>query len=98
MLDEHLVHAVIGGKDLGSGAAEWRLNLRLAGGHGSRLLDLCCSRAIGQPEVVSKTKIHSLEPVSYTHLDVYKRQGKYMLQGNSQTRCSAQNQNRGTVL
>src|SRR6266496_3916319 len=40
MLDENLVDAIVGGKDLHGGSAELSVNLRLTGGHGSRLLDL----------------------------------------------------------
>jgi hypothetical protein len=40
MLDKKLVHALIGGKDLDCGSAELRVNLGLARGHGSLLLDL----------------------------------------------------------
>ena len=32
-------------------------------------------------------KSYIAEPVSYTHLDVYKRQGKYCLQNCSKTSC-----------
>ena len=49
MFDKHLVHALIGGKDLYCGSAQFRVNLprvnplsvnlRLARGHGSLLLD-----------------------------------------------------------
>ena len=40
MLDEHLVHALIGRKDLDCRSADWRVSVGLAGltrGHGSRL-------------------------------------------------------------
>ena len=50
MFDKHLVHAIIGGKDLDCGSAQFRVNLprvnlsrvnlRLTRGHGSLLLDL----------------------------------------------------------
>jgi len=40
MFDKNLVHAFIGGKDLGGGSAELRVDLRLTRGHGSLLLDL----------------------------------------------------------
>jgi hypothetical protein len=40
MFDKHLVHALIGGKDLHCGSAEFRVNLVLTRGHGSLLLDL----------------------------------------------------------
>jgi hypothetical protein len=39
MLDNHLVDAIIGGKDLDCGSAELSLNLALTRGHGSLLLD-----------------------------------------------------------
>ena len=39
MLDNHLVHALIGGKDLDCGSAELSVNLGLTRGHGSRLLE-----------------------------------------------------------
>src|SRR6266571_1746651 len=40
MFDKHLVHALIGGKDLDCGSAELSVNLGLRRGHGSLLLDL----------------------------------------------------------
>ena len=40
MFDHHLVHAIIGGKDLHRGSAELSVNLGLTRGHGSLLLDL----------------------------------------------------------
>jgi hypothetical protein len=39
MFDKNLVHAIIGGKNLCRGSAEWSLNLVLGRGHGSILLD-----------------------------------------------------------
>ena len=39
MLDKKLVHAIIGGKDLGCGLAELSVNFGLTRGHGSLLLD-----------------------------------------------------------
>jgi len=39
MLDEKLVHAVVGGEDLDCGAAELSVSLLLRRGHGSLLLD-----------------------------------------------------------
>jgi hypothetical protein len=39
MFDNHLVHAIIGGKGLDCGSAELSVNLVLTGGHGSLLLD-----------------------------------------------------------
>ena len=39
MLDEHLVHTLIGGKDLNRGTAELTGVLRLISGHGWRLLE-----------------------------------------------------------
>src|SRR5438128_11298757 len=40
MFDENLIHAIINGKDLDGGSAELSVNLVLARGHGSLLLDL----------------------------------------------------------
>ena len=40
MFDKHLVHALIGGKDLDCGSAELSVNLGLTRGHGSLLPDL----------------------------------------------------------
>jgi hypothetical protein len=40
MFDKHLVDAIIGGKDLDCGSAEFGLNLGLTLGHGFQLLDL----------------------------------------------------------
>ena len=40
MFDKHLVHALIGSKDLHCGLAELSVNLVLTRGHGSLLLDL----------------------------------------------------------
>ena len=40
MFDEHLVHAIVGGKDLHCGSAELSVNLVLTRGHGYLLLDL----------------------------------------------------------
>jgi hypothetical protein len=40
MLDENLVHAIIGRKDLDCGSVELRANLVLTRGHGSLLLAL----------------------------------------------------------
>jgi hypothetical protein len=37
MFDQHLVHAIIGGKDLDCGSAEFRVNLALTRRHGSLL-------------------------------------------------------------
>jgi hypothetical protein len=39
MLDQHLVHAVVGGEDTDRGPGEWNVELGLPGGHGSLLLD-----------------------------------------------------------
>ena len=39
LFDEHLVHALIGSKDLDCGSAELRVNLGLTRGHDSLLLD-----------------------------------------------------------
>jgi hypothetical protein len=41
MLDEHLVHAIVGGKDLHRGSTELRVNLvlELTRGHGCLLLE-----------------------------------------------------------
>ena len=39
MLDENLIHAIIGGEDADCGLVELRMNLRLTRGHGSLLLD-----------------------------------------------------------
>lgn len=47
MLDEHLVDAIVCGKDLDCGSAELRVNFRLARGHGSVLLDLNYLWAVG---------------------------------------------------
>src|SRR5579863_7047743 len=40
MFDQHLVHAIIGGKNLACGLAESSVNLVLTRGHGSLLLEL----------------------------------------------------------
>jgi hypothetical protein len=40
MFDKNLVDAIIGGKDLDCGSAEWSVNSVLARGHGSLILDL----------------------------------------------------------
>jgi hypothetical protein len=40
MFDQHLVHAIIGGKNLACGSAELSVNLVLTRGHGSLLLEL----------------------------------------------------------
>jgi hypothetical protein len=40
MFDKHLVHALIGGKDLDCGSAELSLNLVLTRGHGFLLIGL----------------------------------------------------------
>ena len=40
MFDQHLVHAIIGGKNLACGLAELSVNLVLTRGHGSLLLEL----------------------------------------------------------
>lgn len=40
MFDQHLVHAIIGGKNLCCGSAELSVNLVLTRGHGSLLLEL----------------------------------------------------------
>jgi len=40
MFDKHLVHAIIGGKDLDRGQAEWSVKLGFTRGHGSLILDL----------------------------------------------------------
>jgi hypothetical protein len=43
MSDEHLVHALVGSKDLDRGSAELRVNLGLTRGHGSLLLSYTAS-------------------------------------------------------
>src|ERR1019366_10064975 len=58
MFDKNLVHAIIGDKDLGCGSAELSVNLVLAGGHGSLLLDLYYFRAVGNPETGSALRQH----------------------------------------
>lgn len=40
MFDKNLVHAIVGGKDMERGLAELSMNLALARGHGSLLLEL----------------------------------------------------------
>jgi hypothetical protein len=44
MFDQNLIHAIIGGKDLGGGSTELSVNLGLTRGHGSCSLALTLDR------------------------------------------------------